>query len=336
MNIIELERSEGFSQQNPYISVILFDYVNHNFTVDSVNSIICQDTTPDNFELVVLTDHENPEYINCLKSSSINYLVIYTGLITIGESFAVAVRLSRGEILTFLDNDDIYFSDRVEKIMRAFRATDNIGFLKNEVRVLSRERKIDSLGFEYFLRMNIPVHCSGKLWVLGDDSPQKILGRSLLHNSSSMAIKKIILERFTEEISKIIMFPDSFLFFAGNLSGEKSVFLDECLTGYFVNRKSRTRSDFERDGQETSWARIALEYEESIFSLRVNNSNSRYIKDQFLLLLIRTKMLMSLRGDDQTAIDCKDLIRTLLISIHHRSHNMLFLITVYLLYKFGV
>lgn len=99
------------------VSVIMPTYNSGRFIAESIESVICQ--TYNNWELIIVDDASTDntkaivaEYIR--KYSSIKYIFIEENS---GAAFArtKAISMAQGEYIAFLDSDDIWYPDKLEK-----------------------------------------------------------------------------------------------------------------------------------------------------------------------------------------------------------------------------
>lgn len=100
---------------NPLISVIIPTYNRENIIVNTINSVLKQ--TYSNFELLIIDDAstDNTEQkINEIKDKRIKYIKLPTN--TKGtKPRNVGIKLSQGDFIAFLDSDDCWLPDKLEK-----------------------------------------------------------------------------------------------------------------------------------------------------------------------------------------------------------------------------
>jgi glycosyltransferase involved in cell wall biosynthesis len=315
----------------PDLSVVLFDYINHKYTIESIESLVKQDFPKKKFEVIVLTDDSAPYCIEFLKNSKLRCTVIYTGLVPIGQSFSVAMQFVQGQIICPLDNDDLFEPNRLSIIDNLFKENRNLVFLKNEVKPFSRYYSGKSLAILYFLKMNIPLRCKGGNYLLTNKTPRWVYGRAILHNSSSMAVRRVVLETNRKSVEELIAFPDSFIFFASALSGGDCLFMDLPLTLYSVEKGSSTRRDHKGSESNKSRSELALLHHLRFFFDGIERAENTNILDLFQLFKTSTKILIFLSGAEDVIISNQEIWIMLRTSIRFRSHNFIILVAFYLL-----
>lgn len=168
---------------NPLVSIIMPTYQGTDNICVAIDAAIAQ--TYDNTEIIVVDD--NGEGTECqikterilekyIKENKIKYI---KHIININGSAArnTAMKVSSGKYISFLDDDDVLFPDKIEKQVRLFEQID------------------DSYGL---------VYCSGyvvkstgrgyKLDIVEDDILFNLLSGKLRFNSSMMMIRRTVFE----------------------------------------------------------------------------------------------------------------------------------------------
>jgi glycosyltransferase involved in cell wall biosynthesis len=103
------------------ISVILPSYNRRAFTARAVASVFAQ-TCPD-FEIIVIDDHSRPEEIYQPGPEAAGRVRVIRLEVNGGAATArnTGVRAARGELLAFLDSDDLWLPHRLEDHLALFR-----------------------------------------------------------------------------------------------------------------------------------------------------------------------------------------------------------------------
>ena len=110
--------------ETPSASVIIVTY-NHSIlllkNLDSLNK-----QTVSDFEIIIIDNNEKIDIFPLIKKYPINYVKLKKNY---GLSFArnIGIKLARGEIVIFLDDDAIPASDFVEQHIKAYQINDIIG-----------------------------------------------------------------------------------------------------------------------------------------------------------------------------------------------------------------
>ena len=327
-----LSFSPSYPIKKPSLSILLLDYIQHDFSTLALNSVINQDLSYEDFELIILTDERDNEVLSTVSLSRLNYMAIFTDLVSVGESLAIGAKVARGKIICPLDNDDEWTRGRLRIISQTFKAIPGLVFLKNEIQPIGNMARSSSR-LSFYLRMNVPFRATGDMYELNDHTPRRIFGRSLSHNSSSMSIRKELLLADLNDISLIRAFPDSYLLFLSASSGGRLFFLDEQLTLYRPRSDSLSSRGFRTDSSGSSLHAAQRKQHLDAFKKKLTDCKSTRILDLFFMFEIVSAILLTINGYTKERISISQMIRFLRISIDYGAHQFLFSVALYFLYR---
>jgi glycosyltransferase involved in cell wall biosynthesis len=188
--------------EKPFISVIVTAYNRKQFLLEALKSVVNQTLSRDKYEVIV-TKNFRDEEINKFISDNKMKSILFTDM-NIGQMISDAIKLCEGEVITFLNDDDSWSKDRLERVYNVFK-NYNVGFYHNS----GIHNKLDE---DY----------SGILKQLGvtDKNKYKIIDypyKSRMYiknwgNSSSLALTKSVTIRHLDEISMCYAGDDLLLF----------------------------------------------------------------------------------------------------------------------------
>ncbi|AAT42887.1 glycosyltransferase family A protein [Picrophilus oshimae] len=115
--------------KNPYISVIVIAYNRKQFLIDAVHSVINQTLDRSKYEIIIVKNFRDDD-IDAQLNRFVD-LNIYTDEISIGAKFARGIEISKGEILCFLEDDDIFKKNKLEVVLNVFKNKDLVYFHNN-------------------------------------------------------------------------------------------------------------------------------------------------------------------------------------------------------------
>ena len=308
------------------ISILLFDYINHDYVAECIASVREQTLSRNNFELIILTDR--PDASACYKdfTSYLKCKIIFTGLMSVGESLLVGLKNSSGKIICPFDNDDFWKKERLEIIKNKFTA-HNLVFLKNEILPIDKSGKINSV--KLFLTLNVPIKSADKDYILSDQTPNFIKGRSLMHNSSSMAISREVLESTLYNYRNLYALPDILFFFIASINGGKMLYSELKLTVYRTNNKNSLGKTDElrlvKSFNVREFQRI--DFQNNLFPLLSVGSNS-FLHDLAFMANLSITM-RSGNWKNSRKINRKDLVKGLMIAARYRQQNFILLFLKY-------
>ncbi len=114
-------------QNEILVSVIMPTYNRESFIVEAVNSIIHQ--THKNWELIIIDDNSSDNTEKIIKQIKLTESrIIYHKLNNnMGASHArnIGMDIARGDFITFLDSDDEYLPDKIQRQLRLFLINKN-------------------------------------------------------------------------------------------------------------------------------------------------------------------------------------------------------------------
>jgi glycosyltransferase involved in cell wall biosynthesis len=107
------------SLNHPLISVIITNYNYGHFLAQAIESVLNQ--TYQNFELIVVDDGSTDGSPKVIKHYENRLIAIFQKNAGQGAAFNTGIAQAKGEIVCFLDADDYFREDKLEKVVMAFR-----------------------------------------------------------------------------------------------------------------------------------------------------------------------------------------------------------------------
>jgi len=122
-NFQESSNQMNSNSENALVSVIIANYNYGRFIASAIESVLNQ--TYKNFELIVVDDGSTDNSREIIENYQDKITAIFQENAGQGEAFNSGFVVSKGEIVCFLDSDDIYYQDRLEKVVAAFNQNPN-------------------------------------------------------------------------------------------------------------------------------------------------------------------------------------------------------------------
>lgn len=177
----------------PIISVIVCAFNRKDYVNNAINSILNQTLDQSLYELIVVSNFEiqlkidrNYNYINIVKTTSNKRLNL----------MVYGIKEAKGEILCFLDDDDLFSKDKLEEVLEMFANNDKLGYLHNSFSLIDKngnsvtDNQLIKLWKQPRKDYHIP-HVKVKRYL------RKITNYSGLVNASSMSIRSSIIDKNT-------------------------------------------------------------------------------------------------------------------------------------------
>ena len=155
-------------ESQPLISVIMPCYNMASYVSDSIKSVIAQ--TYPHWELLIVDDASSDETVNIIKSyaqaDSRIKLALKKQNSGISDTRNQCIQMAQGQFLAFLDADDIWHPEKLEKQL-SFMLAKNIGFTYSTYDWIDEDGKImnkfintiGNLDYKTYLRNTI-IGCS--------------------------------------------------------------------------------------------------------------------------------------------------------------------------------
>ena len=307
----------NMSNELPLISVIVTAHDRTNYIANALNSLVSQNLSRDKFEVLVVKNFQIPEIEEKIEKSG------YTPIpspkdSTIGWDLYTGIVQSKGKILCFLDDDDIYKPNRLEIILDQFNSYD-ISYLKNEVYF------IDDSGLTIQKPHRLEITRSKVIKSKDFRRNISYLNRVKADfNMSSICVSRKLL---TDELlsflkNRLSIAPDTFMLCAALSDHYPIMILKERITGYRLNNSTTKVTQINRDSAEIiikAWNRLVNSYKQ--FLLIFGSTPQIYLNQRILFQKV-SESILSLKYDK--ALDEKvSLIQLLTFSM--RTFNYLLL-----------
>lgn len=115
----------------PLISVLVTAYNRKEYILEAVKSVLNQTLERSKYEIIVVKNYVDDNIDHLLSEYGV--VNVYTDEIALGAKLAYGMEKARGEILCFLEDDDLFFPVKLEEVYTAFKENPRIVFLRNEV-----------------------------------------------------------------------------------------------------------------------------------------------------------------------------------------------------------
>lgn len=216
------------------VSAVIMAHGRREFLREAVESARAQVGAGESYEILVTKDFADP-YVDALPGVQ----VLDSSGSTAGDMIADVARAARGELLAFLDDDDVWESGKVARVRSVFGASPRLGYYGHGQSVINDRGERAPIGGAMWRRqrrlrtdLEVPPPISGSVaQVLWADPG----------NDSSITLRRTYLlerERYLRQIRASI---DTFLLWTGLLSSGGVRFSREPLTRLRVHSENFSR-----------------------------------------------------------------------------------------------
>jgi len=244
MQLLIVTRSpEGGLTGQPYISVIVTAYNRRKYLPFALRSLEAQTLPRDRFEVIVVKNFDDKESDDIISRNG--WKEVYEDSTYHGRKILVGLEESRGEVITFLEDDDMYTNNRLEEIYRAFKSYDRLAYFHNSQTIIDEDGNV-------LERPPLPTSknlIGGSPIVIDTNELQKLAKRYEADaadlvlrlraradfNSSSESIRRSALEANAHLLKELQISVDDFIFASSLKAGGLMYLTDERLTLYRVH-----------------------------------------------------------------------------------------------------
>lgn len=123
----------------PYISVIITAYNRKEFLLSAIKSVLNQTLDKKYYEIIVIKNFQDKNIDNFINENKIKHILMEG---TMGEFLYKGISEANGEIISFLDDDDLFFENKLDIVYKEFKKDNNIVYYHNWCVPRNRNGKI--------------------------------------------------------------------------------------------------------------------------------------------------------------------------------------------------
>jgi len=240
----------------PYISVIVTAYNRRRYLPFALRSLEAQTLPRDKFEVVVVKNFEDKESDSIISRNG--WKDVYNDDPYYGRMMLAGLEESKGDVITVLDDDDLYTDNRLEKVYKAFTSYERLAYFHNSQTIIDDDGNA-------LKRSPLSKNLVGESPVLIDVNKLRIFakkhGMSVIDvilktlrvgadiNSSSLAVRRSALEVNAHLLRELPAGFDVFAFVSSVKAGGLMYFTDERLTLYRVHGENWTARSAKGEGK---------------------------------------------------------------------------------------
>lgn len=121
------------------ISAILANYNGSTYLAEAIKSVLAQEY--DDFEFIIVDDGSTDESRQIIAGFKNNYPDKIKAIFLEqnqgqGEAFNVGVRASKGDLIAFLDSDDIWYPEKLAGVQQRFSDMGRVAFFQHNLNIL--------------------------------------------------------------------------------------------------------------------------------------------------------------------------------------------------------
>lgn len=212
------------------ISIVITAYNRKEYLLSAVKSVLNQTLSREYYEIIVIKNFFDVEIDKYCKEHSIR--IINTGDVPQGEHIYTGITASNGDIIAFLDDDDIYDENKLSFVYDAFSSYPELIYYRNDLKVVDMTEK-DACEIDADGTAGLEILDTKNVLIKGI--------RTFRWNMSCIAVRKRIYFKFLDYVKEIKAAPDLSTFYMAYEEGGIFAWDHRKLTVYRLNKKSMTR-----------------------------------------------------------------------------------------------
>jgi len=209
---------------SPEVSVIVTAHDRKIFLKEAVESVLKQTLARNKYEIVVVKNFEDDEIESFLSENRV--ITLFSDTEFLGKDKALGIQASKGDIICFLDDDDLFLPNKLETVMSTFNEKKDLIFFRNNPVFFNEEGTLPELirGARKMHEAVSPKY-GDILRYVSERAP---------FNSSCISIRRELISRNIEFFEGVKNVVDYYLFVLACNSGKRIIQSPNLLTKYRV------------------------------------------------------------------------------------------------------
>lgn len=308
--------------KSPFISVLVTAYNRKEYILEAVKSVLNQTLERSKYEIIVVKNYLDNNIDDFL--SEYGAINVYTDEIALGAKLAYGMEKARGEVLCFLEDDDMFLPNKLNEVYNIFHRNNKIILARNNIfKTLSPAMIKDSIKINSKNFNNIHEISISKINSVKD--LYYIFRKYTVFNTSSISIRKDLYVKSSDLLKDVNYLIEPFLFFLGIFNGNNEnilIFQEQILSIYRMHNSwtqvssDQSTDNFIRQNLMVSYQGIAA-YEKfkTIF-------NTNLILKEFLIVSTNA-WIVQIKMVESKKINFTELIALLKVGIWRRNVDIL-------------
>jgi glycosyltransferase involved in cell wall biosynthesis len=127
----------NMAEPKPLVSIVIGNYNYDRFVGQAIESTLNQ--TYDNVEVIVVDDGSKDQSRKVISSYDNRIIPIFKENGGQPSTYNAGFAASQGEIICFLDSDDLFVPEKVEKVVQVFQSSDEIGWCFHSLQLIDKD-----------------------------------------------------------------------------------------------------------------------------------------------------------------------------------------------------
>ena len=182
----------------PTISVILISYRKRPYLYRAIQSVQQQSLDTSKFEVIWVTHFD--DWIARKLLTPMNTLILISSTRSLSGQVAEAITYSRGKVVSFLDDDDEFCSDKLRRVLQISHSTDHFCYYNAQILIDSNGATIGRVP-----SLHLKSKSRSRRTKVRKIGPSEIAGVSNLpsFNASSLAISREVVFKYINQLKTL-------------------------------------------------------------------------------------------------------------------------------------
>ena len=208
------------------ISVIIVAYNRKMYVKQAVESVLNQTYDKNKYEIIVVKNFHDEDIDKFLIANKVNNIFSLND--EYGKQLSIGISNSNGDIICFLDDDDLFDENKLKRVYQIFNAYE-IMYYRNSYKNIDENR--NEVHNNELLNFEKPLYYKNSF-----NTPLNIISRIV--NMSGTCIKKSFISKYLDPLSKLYITPDRFINELPYIEDIGSFYDSEKLSLYRVHESS--------------------------------------------------------------------------------------------------
>lgn len=218
------------------ISVIIVAHDRETYLEGAIRSVLDQDISRDDYEVIVVKNFRNERIDSLISENGLHSIV--TDVQPVGGKFSLGVEKSRGEVLCFLEDDDLFASNKLRTVKELFTSDSGLVFYHNSATSIDQDMNEIKPGFHPELPKNEVYRNSLEALPRIDELTRE---KKASLNMSCMSVRHHYFIDKIEQFRHIRKNPDGFTFLTSISQKGSIVVGKDKLTAIRIHQQSMSR-----------------------------------------------------------------------------------------------
>ena len=211
-----------------FISVLVIAYKRKQFLYQALNSLTEQTLDKNYYEIAVITDFEVLDEKNFIEKGIIFFRDERKEYC---KKMSSVIGSLKGNVICILDDDDLFFAEKLSTIFKIFSENEDISFVQNNMCIIGKNGEVIRERFYSF--PNELVNVKSEIDSYGYF--KKLFKMKFGFNGSSISVRKEVITQNIEILSLMSGSVEAFLWLSSISQGKKSYFENNILTAYRIH-----------------------------------------------------------------------------------------------------